>query len=105
MLDVCTYAEKICKLIEDWDLTQYDIASSTASEENKTEHNKAGMFVRISIADLNIREKPDIHSRSHGFTGKGVFTIVEERDGWGLLKSYSEKKNGWIKLSFTTKIQ
>ena len=46
---------------------------------------------------------------SCGYTGKGVFTIVEEADGpgatrWGLLKSYQSKRNGWISLDFAAKL-
>ena len=34
----------------------------------------------------------------------GAYTIVEERNGWGLLKAYSQKKNGWISLKYTKRI-
>ena len=34
----------------------------------------------------------------------GAYTIVEERSGWGLLKAYSQKKNGWISLKYTKRI-
>lgn len=34
----------------------------------------------------------------------GAYTIVDEQDGWGLLKAYAEKRNGWIKLSYTSKV-
>ena len=34
----------------------------------------------------------------------GAYTIVEERNGWGLLKAYSKKKNGWISLKYTKRI-
>ena len=61
-------------------------------------------LVRISIDDLNIREKPTVNSKSHGYTGKGVYTITDEQDGWGLLKAYSDKRNGWVKLSYTEKL-
>jgi hypothetical protein len=33
-----------------------------------------------------------------------VYTIVDEQDGWGLLKAYAEKRNGWVKLSYTEKV-
>ena len=35
-----------------------------------------------------------------------VWAIVqaEEKDGWGLLKAYAEKRDGWISLAFTTRI-
>ncbi len=28
----------------------------------------------------------------------------QESDGWGLLKAYQEKRDGWISLAFTTRI-
>ena len=61
-------------------------------------------LVRISIPDLNIREKPTVNSKSHGYTGIGVFTVVDEQDGWGLLLSFQKKRDGWIKLSYTEKL-
>ena len=57
--------------------------------------------VKVEIPDLNIRKGPGIDFDKTGkFTGKGVFTIVEEKDGWGKLKSGA----GWIKLSFAKRI-
>ena len=49
------------------------------------------------------------YGKTGKFTGKGVFTIVEEADGvgaskWGLLKSYKDKRNGWISLDYAKKI-
>ena len=66
--------------------------------------------VRVKINDLNIRKGPGIDCAKWGkYTGAGVFTIVEEADGpgatkWGLLKSYADKRNGWISLDYTSKI-
>ena len=65
--------------------------------------------VRVEIGDLNIRTGPGTdHAAVGKFTGKGVFTIVEEATGkgatkWGLLKSYQGKRNGWVSLDFATK--
>ena len=65
----------------------------------------APYMVRVSIPDLNIRRGPGTgHAKTGKFTGVGVFTIVEESDGWGLLKAYAEKRDGWISLAFTTRI-
>jgi len=56
--------------------------------------------VRITIPDLNIRTGPGTnHGKTGQYTGKGVFTIVEESTGagatkWGRLKSGA----GWIAL-------
>lgn len=59
--------------------------------------------IRITTAELNIREKADSCSLSKGFTGIGTFTIVNEtvdynNQKWGLLKSYEKKCDGWITL-------
>ena len=62
-------------------------------------------MVRVSIPDLNIRRGPGTDfSKTGKFTGVGIFTIVEEKDGWGLLKAYQEKRDGWISLAFTTRM-
>ena len=65
----------------------------------------APYMVRVAIPDLNIRKGPGTAFPKTGkFTGVGIFTVVEEKDGWGLLKAYAEKRDGWISLSFTTRI-
>lgn len=57
--------------------------------------------VKVTANVLNIRKGP-----STGFVvvgsirDKGVYTIVEEKNGWGLLKS----KIGWIYLGYTKKL-
>lgn len=83
---------------------------STVTDENKTATAFKPYLVRVSINDLNIRKDPGTnHSTIGKYTGKGVFTIVEEAEGkgatkWGLLKSYADKRNGWISLDFVKKI-
>ena len=67
-------------------------------------------LVRVSIPDLNIRKGPGTNYGKTGkYTGTGTFTIVEEADGkgaskWGLLKSYQEKRNGWISLDYGKRV-
>lgn len=67
--------------------------------------------VRVSIPDLNIRTEPGTgFSRTGKQTGVGIFTIVEEADGegasrWGLLKAYQEKRDGWISLDYTERME
>ena len=60
--------------------------------------------VEVSIPDLNYREGPDTSYASYGYIEPGIYTIVDEQDGWGLLKAYADRRNGWIKLSYTKKI-
>lgn len=150
-----TYVEKLCSIIERWNLTQYDVkADSTDSyyrvrkswENAKSQlgaykvlanakkcadknpgytvydpngkavypagQNEAAVpfCVKVSIDDLNIRRGPGTNYGTAGvFTGKGLFTIVEVADGpgaskWGLLKSYADKRNGWISLDYANKL-
>jgi len=50
--------------------------------------------VNVIIDDLNYRATPSLLGKVNGQTGKGVFTIVEVKNGWGKLKSGA----GWIYL-------
>ena len=62
--------------------------------------------VRVTIPNLNIRKGPGTNYGTIGhYTGKGVFTIVEEASGagaskWGRLKSNA----GWISLDYAAKL-
>lgn len=70
-----------------------------AAEVNK--RLKAPFKVRVKISDLNIRKGPGItYAKTGKYTGKGVFTIVEEKNNWGKLKSGA----GWISLKYTEKL-
>lgn len=65
-----------------------------------TTTKKVSYKVRITVASLNIRKGPGASYAVNGSVSKGqVFTIVEEKDGWGKLKSGA----GWIKLNYTEK--
>ncbi len=70
----------------------------------------APYMVRVNIPDLNIRRGPGTgYAKTGRYTGIGSFTIVEEADGegaskWGLLKSYQDKRDGWISLDHTTRV-
>ena len=87
----------------------YDTVATTTeqkTEEQKVEQSTVPYCVRISISDLNIRKGPGTdYGKTGKYTGKGVFTIVEEADGqgasrWGKLKSGA----GWVSLDYTTKV-
>lgn len=63
----------------------------------------------ITVPDLRIRKGAgttyDYHKKNGKplYTGKCVVTIVETKEGqgaklWGLLKSYSDKRNGWVAI-------
>lgn len=86
---------------------------SVYDESGKTVYGSQGLgngispyLVQVSITDLNIRKGPGTNYGKTGkYTGKGVFTIVEEASGqgasrWGKLKSGA----GWISLDYAKRI-
>lgn len=79
----------------------YKVATGEKEPEKTAEFP---YLVRISISDLNYRKGPGTFYASYGYIEPGVYTIVDEQDGWGLLKAYADKRNGWIKLSYTEKV-
>ena len=64
-----------------------------------TANDSKWFSVEVNIDDLHIRSEPTSSSQSNGYTGKGTFTIVEEKNGWGKLKSGA----GWISLKYATR--
>lgn len=73
----------------------------------KTTNSTGSFKVQISIPDLNIRKGPGTNYSTTGkFTGKGVFTIVETKQGTGSAKGWGKLKSGagWIALDYATKI-
>ena len=84
-----------------------DYVTPTTSEVTTTKttttstSKKVNYKVKITATSLNIRKGAGTNYGINGSVKKGqVFTIVEEKDGWGKLKSGA----GWIKLEYTKKI-
>ncbi len=87
---------------------------SVFDESGKALYTSTAAFkpylVKVEVSDLNIRKGPGTDCAKTGkYTGKGVFTVVEEADGkgasrWGLLKSYQKNRNGWISLDYAKKV-
>ena len=66
----------------------------------KVEENKFPYLVRINTALLNVRAGAGTNYKITTRVRKNqVYTIVDEIDGWGKLKSGA----GWISLKYTVK--
>ena len=81
--------------------------SGKAVYTSKAANTTSSFKVQISISDLNIRKGPGTNYATTGkFTGKGVFTIVETKQGTGSAKGWGKLKSGagWIALDFATRI-
>lgn len=85
----------------------YNVYDASGNKVYPVEQAPASYAVRVKIPDLNIRKGPGVDYAETGkFTGKGIFTIVEEQQGridssgtlgkWGRLKSGA----GWICLAY-----
>ena len=59
----------------------------------------APYIVRVNVEKLNVRAQPNNTSKIVMVLNKGAYTIVEEKNGFGKLKSGA----GWIDLAYTTK--
>lgn len=74
---------------------------------SKATNSTSSFKVQISISDLNIRKGPGTNYATTGkFTGKGVFTIVETKQGTGSAKGWGKLKSGagWIALDYAIEI-
>ena len=81
--------------------------SGKAVYTSKATNTTNSFKVQISISDLNIRKGPGTNYAATGkFTGKGVFTIVETKQGTGSVKGWGKLKSGagWIALDYAKKI-
>lgn len=71
--------------------------NSEVKEAEEVEPVKKIDKVKVSINNLNIRKGPGMEfDRTGNFTGAGIFTIEERKNGYGKLKS----GEGWISLEF-----
>lgn len=81
--------------------------SGKAVYTSKATNSTSSFKVQISISDLNIRKGPGTNYATTGkFTGKGIFTIVETKQGTGSTKGWGKLKSGagWISLDYATRI-
>ena len=64
-------------------------------------------LVKVSISDLNIRKGAGTNTAKTGqYTGVGIFTILEVREGKGSDKGWGRLKSGagWIALSYCERV-
>ena len=71
--------------------------------ERYAEKSTFPYLVRITGTHLNIRKGPSTKYASRGYIKPGTYTIVDEKDGFGLLAAYADARNGWVMLKYTTR--
>lgn len=91
-----SYVKALCDIIKEYKLTDYEVKKAAKPATKPAESKPAATFkVQVTADDLRIRKTPSLKGEIAGYTGKGVFTITEEKNGWGKLKSGA----GWICLT------
>lgn len=83
----------------------YDYAAVQARVNEIVNGSKTPSFtaykVKVTTSALNIRSGPGTNNKIVGvIRDRGVYTIVDEKSGWGKLKSGA----GWISLKYCKKI-
>lgn len=78
-------------------INEININRSTINKKN----NKFPYKVKVTVDALNYRKGPGTNYGVSGcITDKGIYTIIDESNGWGKLKS----EVGWISLKYTKKL-
>ena len=67
---------------------------------------KVPFEVRVDISNLNVRKGPGTNYDRVGYTGKGIFTILEVKQGEGSSSGWGRLKSGmgWISLDFAVRL-
>ncbi|MBQ8559387.1 MAG: N-acetylmuramoyl-L-alanine amidase [Tyzzerella sp.] len=71
-----------------------ETTQAPAQNATNTSFPAVPFTVQVLVSDLNYRSTGSMSGKVKGQTGKGTFTIVEVKNGWGKLKSGV----GWIYL-------
>lgn len=72
-----------------------------SNKKAENSQSKVPYQVKVTAVALNYRKGPGTNYARNGvIRDKGIYTIIEEKDGWGKLKSGA----GWIALEYTQKI-
>lgn len=77
-------------------LTPANSSLSDSSDTSDLSDTSTSYLVKVIVNELNIRKGPGINYAITGsIQDNGIYTIVEEQNGWGKLKSNA----GWISVS------
>ena len=88
------YVEKLCRLVEQYGLTKYNTTYKAPDTEAAA---KTPYTVKVSTQIPILKTPAGTKIKT---CPKGIYTIVEEKNGYGHLKSGA----GWIQLSKTNKV-
>lgn len=84
----------------------YEEPTLAPEPEKSSSGQKVNQKYKVSITNLRVRSGPGTQYSSSGYTGVGIFTIVEIQNGTGSKKGWGKLKSGagWISLDYATEI-
>lgn len=91
-------------ILEYLDVEYKAVVSNSPGAKNDT------FLVKVKIPNLNIRSGAGTNNKVLGKCPKGVYTIIETKDGkgsvagWGKLKSSDAKNQKWVSLDYVEKL-
>ncbi len=81
------YVDYLCRLVEQWDLTRFDLEMKKPFEPFK---------IRVIKGNWNnYRSAPSINAQVKGRLNAGIYTIIEMKNNWGKL----DRNLGWVYLN------
>lgn len=99
--DVYPWFDKFGKTMDDVRNRVAELLNPSPAPDPEPTPEPISYKIRVNTDRLNYREGPGATYPIKGVLLKGeVYTIVEEKDGWGKLKSGA----GWISLKYTEKV-
>lgn len=67
---------------------------------------KLPYWARVTADTLNVREGPGTgYKIITSIHRPKIYTVIEEKGNWGLLKSFSANRNGWICLDYVERVE
>lgn len=98
---VGTITEEVAEAVTTFNATEQSQSQAQSQAQVQAKGSGANYMVKVLCSALRIRKEPSVNSKIAGvIRDKGTYTIVEEKDGWGKLKSGA----GWICLEWTKKV-
>lgn len=88
-------------ILEYFDIVYKEDSEEKSEKEDPEQTTKLPYMVRVTASALNVRSGAGLQYKIKRDIKKNeVYTIVEEKNGWGKLKSGA----GWIRLKYTEKV-
>ena len=99
--DWVAFKKQVKNILNTGKATVPEAKPTRKDEEIKTEYK-----VRVTATALNVRKGPGAtYAKVDVIKDQGIYTIVKEKNKWGLLKSGAKNEDKWISLTYTEEVK